>query len=166
MILTAVFPGLRPGLGPGFDLRATDMWLFLIQNNQYRKAWNLMSPGVGVDQGLAALAGTPSIVLPQDSGKFEIHVRLKNFGQVTVSARIEGQTVEHAQAATHQGELIFTEYKDMPPNGEAVYYQNFPTWSQSCDQLTWVRVGEERKELVDFRGSSRHLTCITQHQEQ
>lgn len=150
----------RPGTPPGFDLRTTDMWLFLVQNDQYRKAWNVLSPGVGVNQRLTALAGTPSIVLPQDSGKFEIHVRLKNFGQGTVSARIEGQTVEHAQAATHQGDLIVTEYRNIAPNGEEVYYQHFPTWSQSCDQRTWVRVGEERKELVDFRGSSRHLTFI------
>ena len=63
-------------------------------------AWNLLSPGAGANQGLGAHAGTPSIVLPQDSGKFEIHVRLKNFGQVTDSGRIEGRIVEHAQAAT------------------------------------------------------------------
>jgi len=150
----------------GFDLRTTDMWLFLKQNGEYRKAWNVLSPGVGVNQGLNAESGTPSIVMPRDSGTFEIHVRLKNFGQQTVSARIEGQTVEHARADTHQGELMVSEYQDIAGGEEAVYYQAFPTWSQSNDERTWVRVGDERQELVDFRGSSRHLTYIHVENEQ
>jgi len=144
----------------GFDLRTTDMWLFLKQNNQHRKAWNILSPGAGVNQQLQAEPGTPSIVMPRDSGTFEIHVRLKNFGLQTVSARIEGQTVEHARADTHQGELMVTDYQEIPAGEEVVYYQSFPTWAQSNDQRTWVRVGNERQELKDFKGSSRHLTYI------
>jgi len=146
--------------GKGFDLRTTDTWLFLKQNDQYRKAWNLLSPGVGENQGLRAESGTPSIAMPRDSGSFEIHVRLKNFGGQKVSARVEGQTVEHARADTHQGELMVSEYQDISPGEEAVYYQTFPTWAQSCDERTWVRVGNERQELTDFRRSSRHLTYI------
>ena len=153
-----------PGFGGAgsrkFDLRTTDMWLFLLQNDQYRRAWNLLSPGVGTNQRLRAETGTPSIVMPRDNGKFEIHVRLKNFGNQPVSARIEGQTVEHLRAAGHQGELIVTDYQNISPGGEAVYKQHFPTWDQSNDQRTWARVGDERQELIDFRGSSRHLTYI------
>lgn len=136
------------------------MWLFLKQQGQYRRAWNILSPGVGENQRLKAESGTPTIVMPRDSGTFEIHVRLKNFGGEKVSARIEGQTVEHARADTHQGELMVSEYQEVAPGEEAVYYQTFPTWAQSCDERTWVRVGDERQELADFRGSSRHLTYI------
>lgn len=121
---------------------------------------DILSPGVGINQRLNAQPGTPNIVMPRDTGKFEIHVRLKNFGNQPVSARIEGQTVEHMRAATHQGELIVTDYQNIPPGGEAVYHQQFPTWAQSNDQRTWVTVGDERKELVDFAGSGRHLTYI------
>ncbi len=155
--------GQKPKVEPpkGFDLRATDMWLFLKQNDQYQRAWNVMSPGAGTNKGLNALAGTPSITIPRDSGAFEIHVRLKNFGQQAVSARIEGQTVEHAHADMHQGELMTSAYQDVPVGGEAVYVQSFPTWAQSNDERTWVRVGNERQELVDYRGSSRHLTYIS-----
>ena len=110
---------------------------------------------------MAAESGAPSIEMPRDSGEFEIHVRLKNFGAKTVSARVEGQTVEHARADTHQGEVMVSEHQEIPPGEEAVYTQSFPTWAQSNDQRTWVRVGNERQELVDFRGSSRHLTYIT-----
>lgn len=155
--ITRAISGMKPS---GFDLRTTDMWLFLKQSNEYRKAWNILSPGVGVNQQLQAESGTPSIAMPGDSGTFEIHVRLKNFGQQTVSARIEGQTVEHARADTHQGELMVTDYQEIPAGEEAVYYQSFPTWAQSNDQRTWVRVGSERQELKDFKGSSRHLTYI------
>jgi len=59
-----------------------------------------------------------------------------------------------------QSELIVTDYQNIPPGGEAVYKQQFPTWAQSNDQRTWVTVGNERQELVDFRGSSRDLTYI------
>jgi len=146
--------------GKGFDLKATDMWLTLTQNGRHVKAWNLMSPGHGSNHGLQAESGTPSIVMPKDSGTFEIDVRLKNFGNQRVSARIEGQTVEHGSADTHKGELITSEYKDIGPGEEAVYRQNFPTWEQSNDQYTWVRVGNERQELIDYKGSSRHITYI------
>ena len=146
--------------GKGFDLRATDMWLVLTQNGGHEKAWNLMSPGHGSNQGLQAESGTPSIVIPRDSGTFEIDVRLKNFGPQKVSARIEGQTVEHGRADTHQGELMMSQYQDIDPGEEVVYRQSFPTWAQSNDQRTWVAVGNERQELVDYKGSSRHLTYI------
>jgi len=146
--------------GKGSDLRATDMWLLLTQNDRYVKVWNLMSPGRGSNQGLQAESGTPSIVMPRDSGTFELDVRLKNFGPQKVSARIEGQTVEHGHADTHQGGMIISDYKDIGPGEEAVYRQTFPTWAQSNDQRTWVRVGNDRHELVDYKGSSRYLTEI------
>ncbi len=160
-ILDSVVKVLKAGApGKGFDVRATDMWLLLSQNDRYAKAWNLMSPGNGSNKGVQAESGTPSIVMPRDSGTFEIHVRLKNFGAQRVSAAIEGQTVEHTRADTHQGELMISEYQDLSPGDEAVYKQSFPAWAQSHDQRTWVRVGNERQELVDYKGSSRHLTYI------
>ncbi|MEM4250701.1 MAG: DAK2 domain-containing protein [Candidatus Bathyarchaeia archaeon] len=109
---------------------------------------------------MKAETGTPNIVVPRDSGTFKFDVRLKNFGVQKVSARIEGQIVEHGRPDARQGGLITSEYKDMAPGEEAVYSLTFPTWSQSSDQLTWVRVGDDREELVDYRGSSRHVTQI------
>jgi len=160
-VFEAVTKALKMGMqGKGFDLKATDMWLLLTQGGRRVRAWNLMSPGNGSNHGLQAEPGTPSIVMPRDSGTFEIHVRLKNFGGQRVSARVEGQTVEHARADTHQGELMVSEYQDIGPSEEAVYVQSFPTWAQSNDERTWVRVGNERQELVDYKGSSRHLTYI------
>lgn len=161
LVMEAVSRVLKMGVaGKGFDLRTTDMWLFLKKNGQYQKAWNILSPGAGQNRDVKAESGTPSIEMPSDSGEFEIHVRLKNFGAQTVSARIEGQTVEHGRADTHQGELMESEYKDIAPGDETVYIQTFPTWAQSNDQRTWVRVGNERQELADYKGSSRHLTYI------
>jgi hypothetical protein len=64
------------------------------------------------------------------------------------------------RAATHQGVLILADYQNIPPGGEAVYHQQFPTWAQSNDQRTWVTVGDERRELIDFAQSSRNLTYI------
>jgi hypothetical protein len=160
-VMDAITKILKTGAqGKGFDLRATDMWLLLTQHGRRVRAWNLMIPGNGSNKGLQAEPGTPSIVMPRDSGTFEIDVRLKNFGPQKVSARIEGQTVEHSRADTHQGELMMSDYQEIPAGGEAVYHQDFPTWAQSCDERTWVRVGNERQELLDFKGSSRHLTYI------
>ena len=160
-MIDSVIKILRAGAtGRSFDVKATDMWLLLNQSGRYVKAWNLLSPGSGSNKGLQAESGTPSIVMPRDSGAFEIHLRLKNFGGQRVSAAVEGQTVEHGRADTHQGELMISEYQDLSPGEEAIYMQSFPAWAQSHDQRTWIRVGNERQELVDYRGSSRHLTYI------
>lgn len=119
----------------------TDLWVFQLDSTgKPIKAWNVLTPGYGTNNGLPA--SPAPIIIPEwsqreySAGTMRIDLRFKNTGTEAGTFRFDTQTV--GLQTGRSGDRIQTGTAVIEPNAENVFNHHIRMWAENITEKNWV----------------------------